>query len=88
MLNLRILPENFTFTDHIEIINAGLLAVTGYNIGHSDGYFAICTGIAYAIGKKIVELAKAKESEIKLKAAQSVQDNVNQPGNQPGAIPS
>ncbi|AUD00944.1 hypothetical protein [Spirosoma pollinicola] len=56
----KFIPFSLTIVDVVEMINAATLVITGYNIGNSAGWFAISTGAIYAIGKKFVELAKAK----------------------------
>jgi hypothetical protein len=58
----KFLPFPITLVDVVEMLNAAMLVITGYNIGNSAGWFAISTGAIYAIGKKFVELAKAKEA--------------------------
>ena len=54
------LPFNLTLTDLVEMLNAVMLVVTGYLIGHEGTWYAIATGACYAAGKRFVEIAKAK----------------------------
>lgn len=56
----KFMPFQLTIIDVVEMLNAAMLAITGYNIGNSAVWFAISTGATYAIGKKFVEIGKAK----------------------------